>query len=89
MGASCAFHPGLARIIGYRITWEFLHDVRNHGTEAMSRWEKWESEFPWNYPPPPHKFDLLGFPAIRQLEERYLSAEELAKYQASVGLYTP
>jgi hypothetical protein len=35
-------------------------------------------------------FDLTGFPEVVAMEERYLPAEELQKYQApSIGAYDP
>jgi 2-methylisocitrate lyase-like PEP mutase family enzyme len=34
-------------------------------------------------------FDLTGFPQVNELEQRYLSPETLARYDASIGVYDP
>ena len=34
-------------------------------------------------------FDLTGFPKVTELEGRYLSAEQLARYEDSIGVYDP
>ena len=34
-------------------------------------------------------FDLVGFPKVREWEEKYLSAEQLERYSGSLGLYEP
>ncbi len=89
MGISCAFYPGLARRMAYRISWEFLHDFKDRGVDALREWEAWEDSYPWKHPEPPHRFDIAGFPKVRELEEKYLSPAELEKYDNSIGLYTP
>ena len=89
LGIACAFYPGLARRMTYRINWEFLHDFKDRGLDALREWESWEDTHAWKYPEPPHRFDLAGFPKVRELEEKYMAPEELEKYAKSIGLYTP
>ena len=89
LGISCAFYPGLARLMTYRVNWEFLHDFKDRGLEALREWEAWEQGDSWKYPAPPHRFDIAGFPKVRELEEKYLAPEEMEKYDKSIGLYTP
>ena len=89
LGISVAFYPGLTRRMTYRINWEFLHDFKNRGLDAMREWESWEADYAWKYPEPPHRFDIAGFPKVRELEEKYMAPEELEKYSKSIGLYTP
>ena len=89
LGISCAFYPGLTRTVTYRINWEYLHDVKEGGVQAIKEWEEWEASYPWKHPAPPHRFDLVGFPKVREWEEKYLPPEELEKYAKSIGLYTP
>lgn len=90
MGIACAFHPTVGRhAITYRILWEYLHDVKARGFLAIKEWDELLERFPWKYPAPPHRYDLLGFDRLRQLEEKYLPAEELKKYEGCWGLYTP
>lgn len=90
LGVSCAFLSSAARgSVYYRVLWEYLSDIKARGNQAIQDWEKWLDAFPWKYPGPPHRFDLTGFPKIRELEERYLSPEQMEKYAHSWGAYTP
>jgi 2-methylisocitrate lyase-like PEP mutase family enzyme len=89
MGISCAFYPGLAKMLTYRINWEYLHDVKQRDVEAIKEWQAWEDSYPWKHPAPPHRFDLVGFPEVREWEEKYLPPEEFDKYAESIGTYTP
>ncbi len=72
-----------------RLLWEMLHDVREHGPEAMRRWYDWARSFPWRYSEPPHFHDFMGFDRVREVEEKYLPAETQERYEKTVGLYTP
>lgn len=72
-----------------RLMWEILHDVRERGAQAMGEWNKWAESFPWKYGEPPHFHDFMGFAEIREVEKKYLPAEEQEKYDQSIGLYTP
>ena len=72
-----------------RLMWEMLHDVRERGAEAMAEWNKWAESFPWKHGEPPHFHDFMGFAEIREVEKKYLPAEEQEKYDKSIGLYTP
>lgn len=89
MGLACAFYPGLAIEATYRLTWEFLCDVRDRGVAALREWKGWENAFHWKYGPPPGFHDLAGFPQVREWEEKYLSAEAMQKYLRSEGRYAP
>ena len=89
MGISAAFYPGLTRMATYRINWEFLHEFKERDVQAIKAWQAREAEYPWKHPEPPHRFDLVGFPKIREWEEKYLPPEEFDKYAESVGIYTP
>lgn len=72
-----------------RLMWEMLHDVRERGPEAIREWNKWADSFPWKRGEPPHFHDFMGFAGIREVEKKYLPAEEQEKYETSIGLYTP
>jgi 2,3-dimethylmalate lyase len=72
-----------------RLMWEILHDVRERGPDAMREWNKWAESFPWKRGEPPHFHDFMGFAEIREVEKKYLPAEEQEKYEKSIGLYTP
>ena len=90
LGISCVYYPGLQRTVMYRINWEYHHDIKERGPEALKEWAAWEARYSWKYPAPPHFFDMIGFPEIREWEKKYLSAEEVEKYAKSLGhYYTP
>ena len=72
-----------------RLLWEMLHDFLDRGAEALKHWNEWAKTFPWKYGEPPHFHEFMGFGKVREIEERYLPAEEQEKYQSSIGLYTP
>ena len=72
-----------------RLLWEMLHDVREHGPEAMRRWYDWAQSFPWRYPEPPHFHEFMGFDSVREIEEKYLPPETQERYEKTVGLYKP
>jgi len=72
-----------------RLMWEILHDVRERGPEAIAEWTKWAEAFPWKHGEPPHFHDFMGFALVREIERKYLPAEEQEKYEKSIGLYTP
>jgi 2-methylisocitrate lyase-like PEP mutase family enzyme len=72
-----------------RLMWEILHDVREGGPEAIAKWNKWAESFPWKHGEPPHFHDFMGFAEVREVEKKYLPAEEQEKYEKSMGLYTP
>ena len=72
-----------------RLMWEILHDVREHGPEAVRRWYDWARNFPWRYSEPPSLHAFMGFDEVREVEKKYLPAETQERYEDSLGLYTP
>lgn len=84
LGFAAAFYPGLIAFPGFQASWEFAHDFRIRGMHAQAEWDK----RPWKYPMP-HIFDLVGFPQVAEWERKYLPAETLQKYEASIGAYDP
>jgi 2-methylisocitrate lyase-like PEP mutase family enzyme len=84
LGYSAAFYPGLIAGAGLRASWEFAHDFRARGVEAQREWQASTSKYPM-----PHMFDLVGFPQVAVLEEKYLPPEWLHKYEDSIGGYDP
>ncbi len=67
-------------------TWDYLHDFRERGVQALIEFQERTRGHPLS------KFgvnDLLGFPRLRELEQCYLPAERLSKYDQSSGVYTP
>jgi 2-methylisocitrate lyase-like PEP mutase family enzyme len=86
MGYAVAFYPGAAWTVANIATWDYLHDLRQRGVQALVDFQERTRGHPLG------SFrinDLLGFPALREQEQRYLPAERLAKYDQSSGVYTP
>lgn len=85
-GVAVAFYPGAASMAGNVATWDYLHDFKQRGVQA-------EREFRARIRG--HRlagfglFDLVGFPKVREMEERYLPAEDREKYGRSTGMYVP
>jgi 2-methylisocitrate lyase-like PEP mutase family enzyme len=84
MGYAGAFYPGLIRGAGVRASWDYAHDFMARGVEAQIEWQARETQFPM-----PHMFDLVGFPQVAEWEEKYLPAEQLKRYEDSIGGYDP
>ena len=85
VGYACAFYPGLMPGAGQQAAWEYAHDFLARGHEAQMEWQNRSMKYPM-----PHFFDLVGFPAIFEWEEKYLPPEEVKeKYATSVGGYDP
>jgi len=66
--------------------WDMLLAIKKRGLDAWFEWGKTIGEHPlagFGI------FDLVGFPQVREWEERYLPKEKLDKYDKSLGLYEP
>jgi hypothetical protein len=86
LGIAAAFFPGLMSRAGNMAGWDHALDFMNRGIQA-------EIDLMERYQDHPLSgfglFDLVGFPKVREWEEKYLPAESLTKYQKSMGLYDP
>jgi hypothetical protein len=75
-------HTSLA---GMRATmmsmWDYAIDLRQRGASAEIDFQKRLRAHPMGA-----FHELAGFPRIRAMEEKYLPAEELRKYEETVGL---
>jgi 2-methylisocitrate lyase-like PEP mutase family enzyme len=86
LGYAVAFYPGAAWTVANMATWDYLHDLRQRGVQALVDFQ----ERTRGHPLASFRInDLLGFPALREREQRYLPAEQMAKYDRSSGVYTP
>ncbi|HZU06592.1 MAG TPA: isocitrate lyase/PEP mutase family protein [Chloroflexota bacterium] len=86
LGYAVAFYPGAAFAVANVATWDYLHDFRRRGVQALIEFQERTRGHPLaNF----GINDLLGFPQLRALEERYLPPERLTKYERSRGIYTP
>jgi len=66
--------------------WDFLMKMKEHGLDP---WVEFSEEMKDHPVGGFNITDLLGFPKIREWEDRYLPPEELSKYEQSFGLYDP
>ena len=86
LGLAAAFFPRLMAQAGYVASWDYAIDFMKRGVQA-------EIDFKEQYKGHPiygfGLFDLVGFPKVRELEEKYLPKEAMTKYQRSMGLYEP
>ncbi|MBI4234262.1 MAG: isocitrate lyase/PEP mutase family protein [Chloroflexi bacterium] len=86
MGLAAAFYPGLAAFPGIIASWDFLQDFQKRGVQAEREFIERTKSHPLGGL---RLFDLVGFPQVREWEEKYLPQEQLAKYEKSIGLYDP
>jgi 2-methylisocitrate lyase-like PEP mutase family enzyme len=84
LGYSGAFYPGLMFQTAIKASWDYAHDFMARGVEAEVEWQARGTQYPM-----PHMFDLVGFPQIAEWEEKYLPAEQLKRYEDSIGGYDP
>ena len=66
--------------------WDFLMKMKEHGLDP---WVEFSEEMKDHPVGGFNITDLLGFPKIREWEDKYLPPEELSKYEQSFGLYDP
>ncbi|MBI2906046.1 MAG: isocitrate lyase/PEP mutase family protein [Chloroflexi bacterium] len=86
LGLAAAFIPRMMAQAGVMASWDYASDFLKRGVKAeMDLRERYKDHplagYGW--------FDLVGFPTVRQWEEKYLPAESLQKYEKSAGLYDP
>jgi 2-methylisocitrate lyase-like PEP mutase family enzyme len=86
LGLAAAFYPGLAALAGMIASWDFLQDFHKRGVQAEREFIQRTKDHPLGGL---RFFDLVGFPKVREWEEKYLPKEQLTKYEKSLGLYDP
>jgi 2-methylisocitrate lyase-like PEP mutase family enzyme len=76
--------------VGYVAWWDMLVAMKQNGLEPWIEWSNKNKEHPMMKGPAGlGVFDLVGFPKVREWEEKYLPKENLEKYDKSIGLYDP
>lgn len=86
LGMSCVIVPSLVSRAGYYESWDFAKEFMDRGMDAYNDiLEKRKNHPIFEF----ELFKFLGFGQIRELEGKYLSAEAMAKYAASSGVYNP
>jgi 2-methylisocitrate lyase-like PEP mutase family enzyme len=86
LGLAVAFYPGAAFQAANVAAWDYLHDFKQRGVQALVEFQERTRGHPLagfgvN--------DLVGFPALREREEHYLPAGAMEKYDQSSSVYTP
>ena len=76
-----AWYPGFTHQVIWAAMWDFMQQFREKGITAWEEFEQARLDRP--YPRPEPGPDEEGLEKQRQLEERYFSAEALAKYRAT------
>ncbi|UQR68107.1 isocitrate lyase/PEP mutase family protein [Bradyrhizobium sp. C-145] len=72
--------------VGSIAMYDFLVDFVKRGDDAYNEFAIRTEDHPlggWR------TFDLVGFPKVHELEQKYLPAEALARYDNSIGVYDP
>ncbi|MCC7274951.1 MAG: isocitrate lyase/PEP mutase family protein, partial [Alphaproteobacteria bacterium] len=72
--------------IGAIAMFDFLVDYARRGDDAYNEFATRNKNHPLGGF---GVFDLTGFPKISELEKKYLSADTLARYENSIGVYDP
>lgn len=86
LGMSCVIVPSLVSRAGYYESWDFAKEFMDRGMDAYNDiLEKRKNHPIFEF----ELFKFLGFGQIHELEGKYLSAEAMAKYAASSGVYNP
>jgi len=81
LGVTIAWYPGFTHQVIWAALWDFMQQFREKGIVAWEEFEQARQDRP--YPRPEPGPDEEGLEKQRQLEERYFSAEALAKYRGS------
>jgi hypothetical protein len=71
--------------LGTAALWDHVNLLTHEGFDSIARERPGQPSEVRSF----GTFDLVGFPTVREWEERYLSAERLVKYEQSIGLYDP
>jgi 2-methylisocitrate lyase-like PEP mutase family enzyme len=79
LGVTIAWYPGFTHHVTWAALWDFMEGFRERGVAAWDDFVASRADRP--YPIPEMPDDGEGEAKQRKLEERYLSAEALAKYR--------
>jgi 2-methylisocitrate lyase-like PEP mutase family enzyme len=71
---------------GLAADWDMLVAMKEKGLEYWYDWRDRAKDHPASWK---KIYDLVGFPKVREWEGKYLSGEQMDKYEKSPGLYQP
>jgi 2-methylisocitrate lyase-like PEP mutase family enzyme len=83
LGVTIAWYPAFTHQVTWAALWDFMRDFDARGVAAWDDFVDSRKDRP--YPDPRIRPDGEGAEKQRQLEERYFSAESLAKYRRGTG----
>jgi len=81
LGVTIAWYPGFTHQVIWAALWDFMQQFQAKGIAAWEEFEQARQDRP--YPRPEPRPDEEGLEKQRQLEERYFSADALAKYRGT------
>src|SRR6516164_9949637 len=81
VGVTIAWYPGFTHQVIWAALWDFMKQFQEKGITAWEEFERARQDRP--YPRPEPGPDEEGLEKQRQLEERYFSADALAKYRGT------
>jgi 2,3-dimethylmalate lyase len=81
LGVTIAWYPGFTHQVIWAALWDFMQQFQAKGIAAWEEFEQSRQDRP--YPRPEPGPDEEGLEKQRQLEERYFSADALAKYRGT------
>ena len=79
LGVSIAWYPGFTHHVMWAALWDFMQEFQTRGVAAWEDFAASRKDRP--YPNPLDLADGEGLVKQRELEEKYLSAATLKKYQ--------
>ncbi|HLY66495.1 MAG TPA: isocitrate lyase/PEP mutase family protein, partial [Chloroflexota bacterium] len=82
MGVAAAIFPACAAGAAGQAAWEFLHELKQHGPAALDAWRTAAQASRWGMV---KQSALLGEPAVRELEGRFLPPENQRDYEGTFG----
>lgn len=83
LGVTIAWYPGFTHHVTWAALWDFMQDFQTRGIEAWDAFQEERQSKP--YPIPEVGPEGEGLDRQRELEERYFSADMLAKYRHTAG----
>ena len=81
LGVTIAWYPGFTHQVIWAALWDFMQQFQEKGIAAWEEFEQARQDRP--YPRPEPGPDEEGHEKQRQLEERYFTADALAKYRGT------
>jgi len=66
--------------------WDMLVNLKEKGLEYFYEWRAAHQNHPARWQ---KIYDMVGFPAVRRWEEKYLPEQNLERYEKSQGIYEP